>query len=130
MIGSLLIAFLKTSSGFKKIYFFGCVLFMFGIIGFGLSKIYALSLIIVFVAGLGMAGFSTMQATLPFLIAPPRMRARILGLVSVCIGINPFGILLVAVLATTLGPSTAIIIMAASGLLMMAGLFLIIKELT
>ena len=48
MIGSLFIAFLKTSSGFKKIYFFGSALFMFGIIGFGLSKIYALSLIIVF----------------------------------------------------------------------------------
>jgi MFS family permease len=41
--------------------------------------------------GIGGAAFSIMQATQVYLAAPPAMRSRVLGVLSVCIGIGPIG---------------------------------------
>ena len=76
-----------------------------------------------------MGGFSTMQGTLPFIIAPKEMRARVLGLISVGIGMNPLGILLVGFLAIKYGPASSIIICSIIGLLTLIGLLLINKKI-
>jgi hypothetical protein len=41
--------------------------------------------------GIGGTGFSTMQATLVYLAAPPEMRSCILGVLSICIGTGSIG---------------------------------------
>ncbi len=43
--------------------------------------------------GVGGAGFGMMQATLVYLASPPEMRSRMLGVLTVCIGIGPLGFL-------------------------------------
>ena len=128
MSGSLFISLFKSPKYYKKFYYFGSCLFMLGILFIGISKTYEITLGIALIAGLGVAGFSTMQSTLPFIIAPPHMRSRILGLVSVCIGINPLGILLVGILATTFNPATAIMVTASCGLISLLILYIFIKE--
>ncbi|MDC0073844.1 MFS transporter [Alphaproteobacteria bacterium] len=128
MIGAGIIVFLRTKKYFKKIYFFGSCIFMLAIILFGLSNIYSLSIIIIFLGGVGVGCFSTMQGTLPFLIAPQEMRARTLGLVSVCIGVNPIGIIFIGFMAALLSPTYALVISGSLGVFSMFILALIIKK--
>ena len=70
--------------------------------------------------GRGGAGFSTMQATLVYLAAPPEMRSRILGVLSVCIGTGPIGFVWLGLLADTIGAHWATAATGAIGLLAMA----------
>jgi hypothetical protein len=70
------------------------------------------------------AGFSTMQGTLPFVIAPPEMRARVLGLLSMCVGMGPIGILHLGIMVTLVGPVWATTIIGVEGLLAMLALYL------
>ena len=128
MIGAGIIIFLRTKKYFKKIYFFGSFVFMVAITLFGLSNIYSLSIVILFLGGIGVGCFSTMQGTLPFLIAPQEMRARTLGLVSVCIGVNPIGIIFIGFIAALLSPTYALVISGLLGIFSMFILALIIKK--
>jgi MFS family permease len=70
--------------------------------------------------GLGGAGFSTMQATLVYLAAPPEMRSRILGILSVCIGVGPIGFIALGLLADQIGAQWATTASGVAGLLCMA----------
>jgi hypothetical protein len=89
---------------------------MLAVGAFSLSDSYGLSLVICLVGGFGLAGFTTMQATLPFIMATPEVRARVLGLVSVCIGLGPIGQLHLGFLSEWLGPPLATTISAVEGL--------------
>ena len=48
---------------------------------------YGLAFTLLAIGGCGQAGFSTMQSTITMLGAPPEMRGRMMGLLSVCIGL-------------------------------------------
>jgi hypothetical protein len=63
------------------------------------------------------AGFSIMQSTLAFLSAPADMRGRILGVLTVCIGIGVIGYVHLGIMADLLGAKAATVIMCAEGLL-------------
>jgi MFS family permease len=71
--------------------------------------------------GIGGAGFSTMQATLVYLAAPPEMRGRVLGILSVCIGLGLVGFIQLGLLAEAIGAPRAT---AATGLAGLAALAL------
>ncbi|HEX6440788.1 MAG TPA: MFS transporter [Stellaceae bacterium] len=71
--------------------------------------------------GLFNAGFSVMQATLIYLAAPPEMRSRMYGVLSVCIGVSPLGFLWIGLLADAIGAPAAT---AITGLMGLAALFL------
>ena len=66
--------------------------------------------------GTGTAAFSNMQTLLVITGAPPAMRSRLLGLITVCIGTGPLGQLAIGALADGFGLRLAVEIMAGSGL--------------
>ncbi len=67
--------------------------------------------------GFGQAGFSIMQATLVYRLAPAALRSRVLGLLSVCIGIGPVGFVHIGLMADWIGAPAAAAISGAEGLL-------------
>ena len=69
------------------------------------------------VAGIGASAFANMQTSLIILHAPAHMRSRLMGLLTVCIGMGPWGILLVGALAGLFGPLVAIDMIALIGFL-------------
>ncbi len=119
-IGALLIANLARPAWFRRIYLGGSFLVVSMVVVFALSPWYGLSLALLFVAGFGAAGFSAMQTTMMFLQAPPEMRGRVMGVVSVCIGAGPLGVLHIGLLATWFDASTAVLIVALEGLAALA----------
>jgi MFS family permease len=72
------------------------------------------------VGGFGSAAFANMQTSLVIAHAPPHIRSRLMGLLTVCIGAGPLGILLVGWLASRLGPLAAVQTMALTGLVAVA----------
>ena len=61
-----------------------------------------------------------MQTTLIYLYAPPDMRSRMLGLLSVCIGVGPIGFLHLGLLADAIGAQWATVVTGIETLLALA----------
>ena len=73
--------------------------------------------VVLLLSGTGTVGFSVMQATLVYRGAPVAMRARLLGVLSVCIGTGPIGFLYLGFLADVLTPRVGTVALAAQGIL-------------
>lgn len=81
---------------------------------------YVLAFALLAIGGCGQAGFSTMQSTITMLGAPPDMRGRMMGLLSVCIGLStPLGTLEIGMVATAFTIPAAITVNALTGLLLL-----------
>ena len=65
------------------------------------------------------ASFAIMQSTLVYRYTPPEMRARLLGLLSMCIGTSPIGFFYLGWLSEVLGPRDALVALGAQGVLAM-----------
>jgi hypothetical protein len=58
-----------------------------------LSPWYALAFVLLLIGGLGTAAFSNMQTTLILAETPLTTRSRVMGIVTMCIGTGPLGVL-------------------------------------
>ena len=119
-IGSLALATFIRPAWYRPAYGAGATGFIAMVFLFSLSTWSAASVPILFFAGLSVAGFSAMQGTLLMHGTPPEMRSRVMGLLSLCIGAAPFGILLVGALSEWLGPARALTMTSLAGLTTLA----------
>ncbi|WP_428686435.1 MFS transporter [Reyranella sp.] len=106
----------------------GAALFMVALIFMALSPSYWLALALLIMGGFGTAGFSNMQSTLMLTEAPPEMRSRLMGVVTVCIGTGPLGQLAAGALSSPLGSRGAIVVMAATGLALTGAMVLALRR--
>ncbi len=106
----------------------GAALFMAALIVMALSPSFWLAFAVLVIGGFGTAGFGNMQSTLMLTEAPPEMRSRLMGIVTVCIGTGPLGILAAGAISDQIGPRGAVIVMAIIGLLLTAWLSLALRE--
>jgi MFS family permease len=82
--------------------FIACVFLM------PLAPVFALASGLLAIGGFGSAAFANMQTSLIVLHAPAHIRSRLMGLLTVCIGMGPLGILMLGFLADRVGPMRAI----------------------
>jgi MFS family permease len=118
--GALLLAVWLTPRWYARAYVGGVVVYMIMLIVFAVVTVPAVAGAALLLTGLGGAGFSTMQATLVYLAAPPEMRSRILGVLSVCIGTGPIGFVWIGWLADAIGAHNATAVTGVMGLLALA----------
>jgi MFS family permease len=116
LIGALLLAAVGKLPAHGRIFALGALLELVSLFGFAVSPWYALSCVLLFGVGLGNAGFSTMQSTIILLAAAPGMRGRAVGVLGLCIGSTPLGLLELGALSAAVGAPAAIGINAAIGL--------------
>ncbi len=128
LTGAIVIASQRISNP-QRIYSLGAAFMLFMLILFALSPWYALSLVLLIVAGFGMAGFATMQPTIAMQAVEPEMRGRAMGAVALGIGASPLGMLFVGWLAEQVGPQIAVAGMAAAGVAVVMLLRLALPEL-
>ncbi len=94
--------------------FLACVMLM------PVMPVFPLACLCLALAGFGSAAFANMQTSLIVLHAPSHIRSRLMGLLTVCIGMGPLGILLVGFLADVFGPRRAIGMVEAIGFVWVA----------
>jgi len=80
------------------------------------APLFAIACALLILGGFGSAAFANMQTSLIIAHAPPHVRSRLMGLLTVCIGCGPVGILLVGWLANVLGPLRAVQAIELAGL--------------
>jgi hypothetical protein len=120
LLGALLVAAWARPRYFTAIYLSGSTLYLAMILAFSLSPWYSVAIVLLFAGGLGIAFFGSMQSTLIFFAAVPRMRTRVMGVLVACIGAGPIGVLHVGGLAEWLGADRAVTIIAVEGLIAIA----------
>jgi MFS family permease len=117
--GAVLMAMFCRPRFYRTAYVGGVTLYMVMLIVFALVPLPAVAASALLFTGLGGSGFSIMQATLVYLSSPPEMRSRMLGVLSVCIGVGPVGFVALGWLADAIGAPWATAATGFAGLLMM-----------
>jgi MFS family permease len=116
LIGALLVAWLGRPEWYGRIYVGAVVSYIVMAIAFALSSVVAVAAVVLLLSGTLSTGFAVMQATLVYRITPPEMRARLLGVLSVCIGTSPIGFLYLGWLADLFAPRAATVALGVQGL--------------
>lgn len=106
----------------------GSLLFLVCVALMPAMPVFPIACLLLVAGGIGSAAFANMQTSLIVLQAPPHIRSRLMGLLTVCIGTGPLGILLVGVLASMLGPLRAVDAIELSGLVAVIAAGLIWKR--
>jgi MFS family permease len=115
--GAILLALSLRPAWYARAYLGGVTIYMVMLSIFAFATSPGIAGGALMLTGLGGAGFSTMQATLVYLAAPPEMRSRILGVLSVCIGVGPVGFIALGLLADVIGAQWATMASGSAGLL-------------
>ena len=119
-LGALVLAAVLRPRHYARIYVGGLIGYLTMVIAFALLHHPVPAGLALLAEGFLGAGYSVMQATLIYQAAPPGMRARLLGMLSVAIGMAPIGLLHIGLLASVFGAPTAVLISAIEGLAALA----------
>jgi MFS family permease len=114
--GAVLIALCARPRHYARLFTGGVAIYLVLLPVFAFAPYPLIAGSVLLLTGLANAGFSIMQATLVYLAAPPEMRSRVFGVLSVCIGIGMIGFMHLGWLAGMIGATRAIVIIGAEGL--------------
>jgi len=114
--GAIAIALCAKPSHFARLFIGGVAIYLSLLPAFALVSDPRRAGSVLLLTGLANSGFSIMQATLVYLAAPPEMRSRVFGVLSVCIGVGLVGFLHLGWLAGMIGATWAIVTTGAEGL--------------
>ena len=117
LINLLILAVCAKPNFFMRYFLGGTLTLLVTIVFFSITPWFGIALAVLFFGGLGEAGFSSMQATIAFTTTSPEARSRIMGLIVVCIGFGPLGVLHTGLMANWLGADIAIGVIALEGLI-------------
>lgn len=119
LVGTAIVVYMGSTKYHGRIFVLGGSLALLSLLLFALSPWYSLSFLMLLMLGLGSSGFFTMQSTTILLSTSQEKRGMALGVLSLCIGVGPIGIMAIGGVATQLTPPVAISIGSAVGLLLM-----------
>jgi MFS family permease len=119
LVGSLLLAVMARPGWYGRIYAGAVGMYLVTMVGFALVPSALAAGLMLMLNGISAVGFAVMQATLVYRGAPVEMRARAMGVLSVCIGTSPLGFLYLGVLADILTPRDAMLAISAQGALVL-----------
>lgn len=118
--GAIALALFAKSKQYGRLFIGGTASYLVIVVVFALVPSVPLAGSALLLTGVSNSAFSVMQATLIYLCAPPEMRSRLYGVLSVCIGAGPIGFFSIGVLADAIGAPAATAISASLGLVAMA----------
>lgn len=107
MIGSLALA-ARPAGRRGAVYLGGSVLALSFLLLFTTLQVYPVALLLLIAAGVGSAGFGTMQGVLVMTASGPELRGRAMGVLSMAIGSLPFGALALGAAAQVTSPPFAV----------------------
>ncbi|MED5391659.1 MAG: MFS transporter [Pseudomonadota bacterium] len=116
LIGALLVLLTRSVAHYRRLYTFGLSLSLAMALIYSQMGAFIPSGVFLVLEGIGAGFFAAMQAALVLLNTPPEMRSRMMGLLSVCVGLCALGFLHIGLLADWVGAQNAVLICTAEGL--------------
>lgn len=129
VIGAVVIATAVNIRHHGRVFMSGSIIALASLLLFSLSRSYLLSAPMLLLTGLGTSMFGTMQAAIVILLAKAEVRGTALGVVSLAIGTMPLGSLIIAGVTSAYGPTFAIGLNAAVGIVGLAAVALLMPAL-
>jgi len=117
LIGALLVLLTRSVAHYRRLYTFGLSLSLVMALIYSQMGAFVPSGVFLVLEGIGAGFFAAMQAALVLLNTPPEMRSRMMGLLSVCVGLCALGFLHIGLLADWVGAQNAVLICTAEGLI-------------
>jgi predicted MFS family arabinose efflux permease len=115
--GAIALALFAKPENYRRLYVGGVALYLMTLTGFALAPDVPSAALALVATGLGSSAFSVMQASLVYRSVPAELRSRMLGVLSVCIGVGPIGFIHLGWLADLFGAQTATAVIGIEGLL-------------
>lgn len=119
ILGSTAVVLRRPTRGRGRLFLAGAGLAMTFLAVFALMPWYAGAFLALFVTGISIAGFTTMQSILAMRAAGVELRGRAMGMVSMAIGMAPFGMIALGLLAEGIGPSAAVTASGITGIVVL-----------
>ena len=119
-VGALLFASFAKTHWYGRIYVGAVVVYFITAVAFAHAQSLSLAAVLLLLNGLGAVGFAVMQTTLMYRDSPVAQRARLLGVLTACIGLGPIGFFYIGVLADALSPPIATLAMGLQGMVALA----------
>ncbi len=116
LCGAIALALFARPEHYHRLYVGGVAFYLVALTGFALAPDLPAAAAALVLTGIGSAAFSIMQATLVYRSAPPELRSRMLGVLSVCIGVGPIGFIHLGWLADLIGAQSATAAIGLEGL--------------
>jgi predicted MFS family arabinose efflux permease len=116
-LGAMVLALFAPRSWARYLYVGGVALYFLLLIGFGLSREIMSSAVLLSMLGFAGAGFGAMQSALVLLNSNDKIRARMMGVLSMCIGSGLLGFLHLGWLAAEIGPGEACVVIGIEGMI-------------
>ena len=116
LIGALLVLLTRSVAHYRRLYTFGLSVSLVMALIYSQMGAFVPSGVFLVLEGIGAGFFAAMQAALVLLNTPPEMRSRMMGLLSVCVGLCALGFLHIGLLADWVGAQNAVLICTAEGL--------------
>jgi MFS family permease len=117
LAGALVAARFVRPAWYGRVYVGSVAVYLVTVIGFVTATAVPVAAVCLFLGGMCGAWFAVLQATLVYRSAPVEMRARLLGVLSVCIGTAPLGFIYLGFLGDILTPRIGTVALAAQGVL-------------
>jgi predicted MFS family arabinose efflux permease len=117
LCGAIALALFAQPERYRSLYVRSVAFYLATLTGFALAPDLSTAATALVLTGVGSAGFSIMHATIVYRSAPPELRSRILGVLSVCIGVGPIGFIHLGWLADLIGAQSATALIGIEGLL-------------
>lgn len=119
--GSLAMAFVIAAhvphrAGRGVVYIGGSAVAMAFLLLFTFAEWYPLALVALLLAGAGQCGFGALQGALILTCSSAEMRGRAMGILSMAIGVLPFGMALLGLVAQEIGSAAAVCASTTTGL--------------
>ena len=118
-VGAIIIARQAKPKHFRLYYFYSVLVILVSVFAMGTIPGPLVIALGVAVAGFASAGFTTMQPTLIYQVAPPKMRGRLFGLLTICIGSGLVGLANIGFMAEHFGASNSLWMVALEGVIPM-----------
>ncbi len=116
VLAAIVLATTTRAIRFARSFAMGGLLFLFMLVPFAVSPWFSISAAALFFAGIGIGCFGAMQSTTLLNASDPAQRMRVMGVLVMCIGSAPAGVLVTGALADWIGASAALLTMAIGGL--------------
>jgi len=117
LAGAIAVAVFAKPEHYRRFYIGGVAVYLVTLTGFALAPNLPVAAAALVLTGIASAAFSIMQATIVYRSAPPELRSRMLGVLSVCIGVGPIGFIHLGWLADLIGAQSATAVVGVEGLL-------------
>lgn len=122
LAGAVAVVRLRPRAGLRRLYLGATAGLLAAVLVMGAFPGLAVTTVALAAGGACTAVFAAMQSTLIYVTAPPAMRGRFLGLMTICIGAGVLGFANIGLTADAVGASRALWIVALEGLMPLAAI--------